>query len=451
MANPRSDRPDKSNRGTIPQIPNYEILEVIGKGGMATVYRAVQKSLSRVVAIKELKEALQAESTPVKRFEREAITASAMSHENIVSIYDFFEQEDNRYLVMEYVGGTDLATVMNRCKRLPVDIATMIILQVVRALEYIHATGLVHRDIKPGNIMITHGGVVKLMDFGVVLTPDWETLTMPGTFVGTPRYMSPEQIKGAVVDFRSDLFSIGIIFYELVTGKQLFDATDKTEIFYRITRAAIKRPGRIRAGLPWSISRAIRRCLKRDARRRYPTTHELRRILENFLGNQNLLTMRQRLVDFLTEQKLLNVKTPDLVNTQRTRMNQRRFTDFFLNKLAGGERYGITRSFLSCSLAAFIAAFFVWWQNPVNADANAMEKLAGLKVVATPWAKVFVDGNLRDVTPFERPIRLQAGYHKIILKHPDYGSRTYELPMRSGEVITLAIDFRGFAEKVAPK
>src|SRR5690349_15139900 len=105
-----SNKPQKS-AAAIPELPHYDILEVIGKGGMATVYRAVQKSLNRVVAIKELKESLKAESTPAKRFEREAITASAMSHENIVSVYDFFEQDQNKYLVMEYVGGTDLATI----------------------------------------------------------------------------------------------------------------------------------------------------------------------------------------------------------------------------------------------------------------------------------------------------------------------------------------------------
>jgi serine/threonine-protein kinase len=445
-----TNRPEKISR-VMPQLPNYEILEVIGKGGMATVYRAVQKTLSRVVAIKELKESLQSESTPIKRFEREAITASAMSHENIVSIYDFFEQDDNRYLVMEYVGGTDLATVMSRCKSLPIDIATMIVLQVVRALEYIHATGLVHRDIKPGNIMITHGGVVKLMDFGVVLTPDWETLTMPGTFVGTPRYMSPEQIKGAVVDFRSDLFSIGIIFYELVTGRQLFDANDKTEIFYKITRAVIRRPVRTRAGLPWEISRAIRRCLRRDPRKRYPTTQELRRALENFLGNQSLLTMRQRLVDFLSEEKILTSKTPDMVTGQHRVARQRPKGDFFLSWLVGAERYGFVRSMILCNLLALLTGFFLWWQNPDVLVEQDLEKMAGLKVVATPWAMVYVDGKLRDVTPFDRPIALHEGYHRIVLKHPKFGDRTYELPMRKGELITLPIAFDSFVDKGSGK
>lgn len=441
-----SQRSSKST-SSIPELPHYDILEVIGKGGMATVYRAVQKSLNRVVAIKELKESLKSESTPVKRFEREAITASAMSHENIVSIYDFFEQESNKYLVMEYVGGTDLATVMGRCKKLPVEIATMIVLQVVRALEYIHATGLVHRDIKPGNIMITHGGVVKLMDFGVVLTPDWETLTVPGTFVGTPRYMSPEQIKGAVVDFRSDLFSVGIIFYELVTGKQLFDATDKTEIFYKITRAVIRNPARLRAGLPWIVSRAIRKALKRDARRRFATTQEMRRMLENFLGNQQLLTMRQRLVEFLTEQQLF----PSRAETVTTRsLRRRRFGDFFLQWLVGPERYGFVRSMMICAALSLWAALLVWWQNPTVASEKQADKFAGLKVVATPWAKVYVDGRLREVTPYDRPIALVEGYHKVILKHPEFGSRTYELPMHKGEVVTLAIDFRGFSEKGNP-
>jgi serine/threonine protein kinase len=432
------------------QLPNYEILEVIGAGGMATVYKAVQKSLNRVVAIKELKPTPGVESTAVKRFEREAITSSAMSHENVVSIYDYFEIEGRRYLVMEYVGGTDLATIMHECGALPVAIASMIVLQVLRALEYIHASSLVHRDIKPGNIMVAHNGIVKLMDFGVVLTPDWETLTMPGTFVGTPRYMSPEQIKGSVVDFRSDLFSVGIIFYEMVTGKQLFDAPDKTQVFQSITRAAIKNPTRLRAGLPRIVSRSIRRCLKREARKRFETTQEMRRILEQFLGNHNMLTMRQQLVHFMREHSLLSERDTDVGFEPPQVHARQRLANFFLDNLVGAERYGLASAMLWGALAAVLLSLVIWWQDRMPASATMHKQAAGLKVVATPWAKVYVDGKFREVTPFEQAVAVGEGYHKVVLKHDEYGSRTYELLFRRGEVTTLAIDFRGFAGANGP-
>ncbi len=428
------------------RLHNYDIIDIVGQGGMATVYKAMQKTLHRIVAIKELHAAIQAEGVPKKRFEREAVAVASMSHENIVGIYDFFEHDDNRYLVMEYVGGVSLEEIMQKCRVLPIDIVVMIMLQVVRALEYTHAMGLVHRDIKPSNIMVTHDGVVKLMDFGVVHTTHWENLTVPGTFIGTPRYMSPEQIKGNTVDFRSDLFSTGIIFYELITGMTLFDGSDKTEILQKIIRRSIRRPSRVRPGLPGVIQRAIMRCLRRDPRKRYPTTQQLRRLLEQFLGNQNLLTMRQRISLFLKEKRCVRVDDTELLPAMGPELAKPLFTAHFMSWWVGPERFGFWRSMLAATAVSVLAAFCLWWQVPTVASGDNAKAVGGLKVVATPWARVYVNGRLREVTPFEQPIAIHAGYNRVILEHPSLGRRGYEVALRQGELVTLAIDFRGFAK-----
>ena len=163
----------------------YRILDKIGAGGMATIYKAIQKSLGRPVAIKELKRTYHADPQLVQRFEREAKMSASFQHENIVHIYDYWKKP-GCCIVMEYVDGTDLADIIEITGFLPVDVGVMIALQVCSALDYAHMRGLIHRDIKPSNIMIKRNGEVKLMDFGIAHTKKMQTLTQPGTFLGTP-------------------------------------------------------------------------------------------------------------------------------------------------------------------------------------------------------------------------------------------------------------------------
>ena len=215
----------------------YEMIEEIGSGGMATVHKAMQKSLKRPVAIKELKKAYRADEQIVKRFERESMVAASLQHENIVHIYDYWKKP-HYCIVMEYVDGANLADVIAKAGALPVDVAVMIAIQVCSALEYAHMRGLIHRDIKPSNIMIKRNGEVKLMDFGIAHTRDLEALTLPGTMIGTPAYMSPEQILGQNLDVRSDIFSFGIVLYELFTGMKPFMDDDTRAVSARIVNDA---------------------------------------------------------------------------------------------------------------------------------------------------------------------------------------------------------------------
>jgi serine/threonine protein kinase len=263
-------------------LGNYHILEEIGSGGMAVIYKANQKSLGRLVAIKQLQSGFVTDSEVVKRFEREARAAAELQHENIVLIHDYWEKSGSYYIVMEYVDGTDLSRMIQRVGTLPVDIVLVIVLQIAKALEYAHGKGVVHRDIKPGNIMISREGKVKLMDFGIarVRSSKGDELTRAGVLLGTPAYMSPEQILGGKVNWQTDLFSLGIVLYEMLTGDRPFKPDAKFSVTEKIMQGEFVPPRKLNRKIPRSLQKLILRCLNPKPGKRYRDTSRLRRRLE---------------------------------------------------------------------------------------------------------------------------------------------------------------------------
>src|SRR4026208_1270923 len=204
------------------RIGNCRIVEEVASGGMAVVYRAIQDSLGRTVAIKALKSSAGRGDHIATRFGREARSLANLQHENIIHVYDFHRERGALFIVMEYVQGIDLYDLLEKCGRLPYDVAAIIAMQVARALDYVHYRGIVHRDIKPANVMISRQGGVKLMAFAIARDQGFGDLTQTGTGLGTPSYMSPEQILGDKLDYRTDIFSLGIVLYQLVTGRKPF-------------------------------------------------------------------------------------------------------------------------------------------------------------------------------------------------------------------------------------
>src|ERR671935_550187 len=202
------------------RIGSYTLLEPIGHGGMATVYRAHQETLDRTVAVKVLSEHLATSDEFMQRFTREARTAANMQHPNVITVHDFGQDERGvPYLVLEYVDGATLADLMDDGlddARIP-DLLD----QIAAGLDYAHARGVIHRDIKPGNILLTEEGRVVLADFGLAsLLQGASHLTMTGGVIGTPEYMSPEQASGDPVDHRTDVYALGIVLYEMLTGER---------------------------------------------------------------------------------------------------------------------------------------------------------------------------------------------------------------------------------------
>jgi eukaryotic-like serine/threonine-protein kinase len=266
------------------KIGPYNVLSEIGSGGMAVVYKAEQPSLDRLVAIKELRKELALDLSLVTRFEREAKSVASLAHQNIVHIYDFLTRANSMFIVMEFVEGIDVFELIQRVGRLPPEISAIIALQAARALEYAHYRGVVHRDFKPSNLMITKQGDVKLMDFGIARDVKYDDLTRAGTAIGTPAYMSPEQIMGERVDFRSDIFSFGIVLYQMLTGRKPFTEDDSKSVMQRILNEPYVRPRKLFPDIPWRLSRIVKRCLFKDPRKRYQTTEALRRDLESYVA-----------------------------------------------------------------------------------------------------------------------------------------------------------------------
>jgi serine/threonine-protein kinase len=288
-------------------IGAYRLLEEIGAGGMSTIYRGEQAALDRPVAIKELRAPLAADEEMAQRFEREAKASAALSHQNIVQIFDFIRKGGNAYIVMEYVDGVDLARVLRETGRLPLHLALPIAHQVCLALEHAHRRGLVHRDVKPSNVMISTEGRVKLMDFGIAHKRA-ETLTQPGSFLGTPAYMSPEQVMGGPVGPTSDVFSFGIVLYELLSGTRPFVEDASGSVGQKIAEGRYVDPRRAAPAMPRGVARVIRTSLATKPDRRYADATALRLALEALLSKRDLTGAREAMVRYLAERGIFDAR-----------------------------------------------------------------------------------------------------------------------------------------------
>lgn len=262
------------------KIANYKILEKIGEGGMAIIYKAYQPSLKRNVVIKKLKDPNR---EIIARFKKEALLSASFTQENVIAIYDFIYANRAYYLVMEHVDGEDLRTIMDGLSPMPVELAILITLELAQGLEYTHNQNIIHRDIKPGNILISAEGNVKLIDFGVAKDDSISQITMTGLIVGTPAYMSPEQAHGDTLGPQSDLYALGILLYEMLTGLKPYYGSNNTEILAKVVRGKYIPAQRINPEIGFKLQRIIKKLLKKDRRKRYKNAAQLVHDLEQCL------------------------------------------------------------------------------------------------------------------------------------------------------------------------
>jgi len=273
----------------------YEIIKELGKGGMGVVYQAHDPQLDRPVALKVLREDRVVSEDFVSRFFKEAKFIGRLSHPNIVTVYDVGRDHGTIYIAMEYLQGQPFNEVI-RSGRLSVEKIIDIALQVANALGYAHEKGIVHRDIKPSNIILTDEGNVKLTDFGIARAEDSNAAqqTQAGVILGTPFYMSPEQVMGKRVDGRSDLFSLGVILYELIVGRKPFEGDHFTAIFRAITDDIPVAPLKIDASIPQSLSDLIMKALSKNPNERFQTSKEMGDALKTCLQVKESLLLPEK-------------------------------------------------------------------------------------------------------------------------------------------------------------
>ncbi len=428
------------------RIGNCRIVEEVASGGMAVVYRAVQDHLSRTVAVKALKTSAASEQQVTVRFEREARSLANLQHENIIHVYDFYKERGALFIVMEYVAGIDLYDLLDRCGRLPFDVAAVCAMQVARALDYIHYRGIVHRDIKPANVMVSRQGGVKLMDFGIAHDRSYGDLTEAGTGIGTPAYMSPEQILGDKLDARSDIFSLGVVLYQMITGRKPFVEDEERSVMHKIRIEKHVPARKLNPEIPRELDRIINKCLEKQPRNRWGSAQALVMALERFLAKHVEMNYHARLVLFLRQQDII------------TQLE----ADEYLNPALGGpsastllqsnvaNRRLVRRSLIFQGAVLGVAALMVALIHlaPIGrggAQAAPAAERGFVKVVAHPWGRILVDGSERGVTPMAAPIEVDAGMRRVRIEN-DYlpaWEKTIEVPAgKRDKPLDLIVDLR---------
>jgi serine/threonine-protein kinase len=262
------------------KVGSSRIIREIGRGGMGVVYEAFQEGLDRPVAVKALDTKLARSKEVVERFRREGRAYAKLRHEAIVQVHDLVEKEDGLYLVTELVDGTDLARLLLQGGALPPDCVSLVGARVAEALDYVHFNALLHRDVKPANVMVSRDGEVKLMDFGIAKGEADLSLTRAGMLVGSPSYMAPEVLAGAEAGPASDQWALGVSLYELLTGEKPFRGKDAEELFAAIGRGRFRPVRALAPDCPRRLAKAIERCLARKPSARFRSAGALARALD---------------------------------------------------------------------------------------------------------------------------------------------------------------------------
>lgn len=291
------------------KVGTSRVIREIGRGGMSVVYEAYQEALDRKVAVKQLDAPSARSEELAERFRREGRAYAQIHHAGIIAIHDFVEKDDAFYLITEFVDGVDLSQLLAGGS-LPPDCVAAVGAAVADALECIHEHSLLHRDLKPGNVMISRKGAVKVMDFGIVKDPMASDLTRTGTVVGTPYYIAPEVLGGDGEDERSDIWSLGVTLYELATGRRPFDGVDYQELFAAVRKGRLNPVRSIAPAVPRRLAKAIERCMERRPDRRWETAAMLARELKSIAGRLLGEVRPEKRLGALLEERALAAAVP---------------------------------------------------------------------------------------------------------------------------------------------
>ncbi|HXV78153.1 MAG TPA: serine/threonine-protein kinase [Candidatus Polarisedimenticolaceae bacterium] len=464
------------------KLGSYEIVEEIGSGGMGVVYLARQPALERAVVLKRMRRDLVDDDGLVERFEREARAAAAVHHQNVVAVYDCFTMRGDHYIAEEYVDGPDLRTILEHVDRLHPRIAAIIGLQVIRGLEEIHARGIVHRDLKPANVLVGSGGETKIADFGIALDGKAYGLTRPGTLMGSVPYLSPEQLLGERVDDRSDLFVFGILLYEMVVGEPPYDESreDSTDtLLERMQNGRYLPPRKRVPTVPRHLARLIKACLQAKPAKRIATATQVRRQLEWHMGRISPADCRYRIAAWLWESGIIARDGDETEARPLAGDAGAGWGDWFRRPIVRwAGPFVLAGLLIGLGSAASVLGLFEsdWPELPRQrsgaADLPPVEPTreaavpvvppglssrgpaadgprpdstsesepapvalepAAVRLVASPWARVSIDGQQPFLTPRAAAVPLEPGRHLIVFEHPRFGRAEYEIDLAPGD------------------
>ena len=260
-------------------VGNYKIEEKLGEGGMGAVYKGVDTMLDREVAIKVLRPELTSQTAVVERFRSEAVTLAKLNHPNIATLYSLFRNGNELFMVLEFVRGETLDNILQRRGALPAEEAIPVFSQVLDGIDHAHELGVVHRDIKPANMMLTEKGTLKVLDFGIARLLGSARMTRAGNIIGTLEYMAPEQVKGQETDGRSDIYALGMMLYEVLTGKLPFQTENEFELMMLQTEKMPPSPREINPAIPEEVAEAIMKAIQKNPDDRFQTAGEFRGLL----------------------------------------------------------------------------------------------------------------------------------------------------------------------------
>ncbi|MBQ5355236.1 MAG: protein kinase [Clostridia bacterium] len=348
----------------------YRIEKVIGIGGMAIVFKATDLLMRKTVAVKILKDEVAADEQSVKRFTNESHAVAMLSHPNIVNIYDVSVRDNIKYIVMEFVEGITLKSYMQHREVLNLREIISYTTQILRALDHAHKKGVVHRDIKPQNIMLQKNGVIKVMDFGIAKLPNAETVTMTDKAIGTVYYISPEQASGASLDSRSDLYSLGVMMYEMATGQLPFTAETPVTVALMQVNDDPAPPREINPHIPQGLEQIILRAMEKDPAERYQSAEEM-------LGQ--LLKLRENPKIVFRDNKAKKQKQKAQTTVVRTRRSSRAMFPIIM---------GVTLAFL---ITAGVAAYYILTNLLTNSSLNNYQSCEIYDLVGAEYNEALID------------------------------------------------------------
>lgn len=436
------------------KLKNYRIVREVSSSLGTTVYKAVQEPLARYVSLKVMHEKLGKDDEMVHRFEREARICANLIHPNIVRLFDYGRWRNEYYIVQEWIDGMSLRELLQRGP-MPLNIGVYLIRELTAGLAYAHSQGIVHRDIKPANILIGFDGSVKIADFGVARSSFLPDLTIDGTLIGTPAYSSPEQIRCDKVDEKADIFSLGVVVYESLSGANPFEADNYSQIVEKILKKRPEPLSKVNPSVPAKVSKAVQKMLSKTAQKRIGDLHELRRILDGTKSFRNIEAQPEDMAFYLKEPEE-SVKPP-LINKRKT------MWQFFV--------YPVLGACVFLLLVFFLAGLFPARKNTRNNDRSDTPYLSAdagsdaqkmiqkttvndnrtlaqstaarnsyLRFQVKPWARVYVDGSYFETTPTGRLVSVVPGTHRLSFRHDSLPTYEEVVSVLPGETLAVNVN-----------